>query len=200
MPTNRLILCHPLLLALSLYQHQASFGLMMRSLLSLSRLQHYFKCTKIETLRPKRNMPQEQASLDFVCASSLLSSYTDFCWLDPRFEGLYPRIPPCFYHYWSQWLFAFPLVLLCRLYIWGFIVPQVFLSPFLHCVDSSLLTQENPIFRGLERWLSGLDDWLLFQRSWFQIPATTWWLTTICNWIRCPLLVCQKTATVYSYT
>jgi hypothetical protein len=42
--------------------------------------------------------------------------------------------------------------------------------------------------------------WLLFQRPPVQFPATTWWLTTICNGIRCPLLVCLKTATVYSYT
>jgi hypothetical protein len=31
----------------------------------------------------------------------------------------------------------------------------------------------------------------------FKSPATTWWLTTICNGIRCPLLVCLKVATVY---
>jgi hypothetical protein len=30
-----------------------------------------------------------------------------------------------------------------------------------------------------------------------QIPATTWWLTTICNEIGCLLLMCLKTATVY---
>jgi hypothetical protein len=42
------------------------------------------------------------------------------------------------------------------------------------------------------------EHWLLFQRSWVQIPATTWWLTTICNGIRSPLLVCLKMATVYS--
>jgi hypothetical protein len=35
------------------------------------------------------------------------------------------------------------------------------------------------------------------QRSWIQIPATTWWLTTICNEIWCPLLGCLKTATVH---
>jgi hypothetical protein len=34
-------------------------------------------------------------------------------------------------------------------------------------------------------------------RSWVQIPATTWWLTTICNEIWRPLLVCLKSATVY---
>jgi hypothetical protein len=32
-----------------------------------------------------------------------------------------------------------------------------------------------------------------------SIPPTMWWLTTICNGIRCPLLVCLKTVTVYSY-
>jgi hypothetical protein len=38
---------------------------------------------------------------------------------------------------------------------------------------------------------------LTAQRSWVQILATTWWLTTICNEIWLPLLECQKTATVY---
>ena len=37
----------------------------------------------------------------------------------------------------------------------------------------------------------------LFQRSWFQIPAITGWLTTIRNETWCPFLVCLKTATVY---
>jgi hypothetical protein len=32
-----------------------------------------------------------------------------------------------------------------------------------------------------------------------SFPATTWWLTNICNGIWCPLLVCLKTATVYSH-
>ena len=52
---------------------------------------------------------------------------------------------------------------------------------------------------GLERWLRGSEHWLLFQRSWVQFPATTWWLTAICNEIWCPLLVCLKTVTVYSH-
>jgi hypothetical protein len=43
----------------------------------------------------------------------------------------------------------------------------------------------------------GKSTRLLFRRSRVQIPATTWWLTTICNEIWCPLLVCLKTATVY---
>jgi hypothetical protein len=37
----------------------------------------------------------------------------------------------------------------------------------------------------------------LFRRPWVQIPATTWWLTTTCNEIWLPLLVCLKIATVY---
>ena len=41
---------------------------------------------------------------------------------------------------------------------------------------------------------------LLFQRSWVQFPATTWWLTTICNKIWRPLLECLKAATVYLHT
>ena len=58
---------------------------------------------------------------------------------------------------------------------------------------------------GLEKnWFSGWrdgsavksTDWL-FRRSRVQIPATTWWLTTIHNEIWCPLLGCLKTATVY---
>jgi hypothetical protein len=32
-----------------------------------------------------------------------------------------------------------------------------------------------------------------------EISAITWWLTTICHGILCPLLVCLKTTTVYSY-
>jgi len=52
--------------------------------------------------------------------------------------------------------------------------------------------------QGLERWLSGKEHRLLFQRSWVQFPATTWWLTAICNEIWWPFLVCL-TATVYSH-
>jgi hypothetical protein len=43
----------------------------------------------------------------------------------------------------------------------------------------------------------GKSTRLLFWRSRVQIPATTWWLTTIPNEIWCPLLECLKTATVY---
>jgi hypothetical protein len=31
------------------------------------------------------------------------------------------------------------------------------------------------------------------------LSSTTWWLATICNRIRCPLLVCLKKASVFSY-
>jgi hypothetical protein len=34
---------------------------------------------------------------------------------------------------------------------------------------------------GLERQLSGYEHQLLFQRTLVQVPATTWWITTICN-------------------
>jgi hypothetical protein len=43
----------------------------------------------------------------------------------------------------------------------------------------------------------GKSTRLLFRRSGVQIPATTWWLTTIRNEIWCLLLGCLKTATVY---
>jgi hypothetical protein len=43
----------------------------------------------------------------------------------------------------------------------------------------------------------GKSTRLLFRRSGVQIPATTWWLTTIRNKIWRPLLECLKTATVY---
>jgi hypothetical protein len=42
-----------------------------------------------------------------------------------------------------------------------------------------------------------MEHWLLFLRSWVQIPPTKWWLTTIRNEIWRLLLVCLKTATVY---
>jgi hypothetical protein len=34
---------------------------------------------------------------------------------------------------------------------------------------------------GLERWLSGKEYWLLFERIWVQFPTPTWQLTTVCN-------------------
>jgi hypothetical protein len=55
-------------------------------------------------------------------------------------------------------------------------------------------------FITLRGWWDGSEGKstrLLFWRSRVQIPATTWWLTTICNEISRPLLVFLKTATVY---
>ena len=46
---------------------------------------------------------------------------------------------------------------------------------------------------GLERHL-GAD---CSSESWVQIPATTWWLSTICHELWLPLLECLKTTTVY---
>jgi hypothetical protein len=43
----------------------------------------------------------------------------------------------------------------------------------------------------------GRSTRLLFRRSGVQIPATTWWLTTMRNEIWLPLLECLRTATVY---
>jgi hypothetical protein len=43
----------------------------------------------------------------------------------------------------------------------------------------------------------GKSTRLLFRRFRVQIPATTWWLTTIRNEIWLPLLEYVKTATVY---
>jgi hypothetical protein len=56
------------------------------------------------------------------------------------------------------------------------------------------------IFKILSGWWDGSvgkSTRLLFRRSRVQIPATKWWLTTICNKIWRPLLECLKTATVY---
>jgi hypothetical protein len=56
-------------------------------------------------------------------------------------------------------------------------------------------------YHGLRNLIKGWRDGstvkstrLLFLRSRVQFPATTWWLTTICNGIWCPLLVCLRTA------
>jgi hypothetical protein len=40
---------------------------------------------------------------------------------------------------------------------------------------------------------------MVFQRPRVQIPATTWWLTTICYGIGCLFLVWLKTARIYIY-
>jgi hypothetical protein len=51
-----------------------------------------------------------------------------------------------------------------------------------------LNTERSYRAREMAQWLRALTA--------LQFPATTWWLTTICNGIQCPLLVCLKTATV----
>jgi hypothetical protein len=54
-------------------------------------------------------------------------------------------------------------------------------------------------------WAAEMAQWLIAviflpKVSWVQFPTTIWWLRTTCNGIWCPLLVCLKTAIVYSYT
>jgi hypothetical protein len=58
------------------------------------------------------------------------------------------------------------------------------------CVKDNSYHIHQDCIIGLERWLSAQEHWLFFQRSWVQFPATTWWLTTICNGVWYPLLVC----------
>jgi hypothetical protein len=73
----------------------------------------------------------------------------------------------------------------CR--FWGFERrPHALL---LSCFPSSVFLHlfHYKKIQGLERWRSSKEHRLLFQRSWVQFPATTWWLTTICNGIWCPL-------------
>jgi hypothetical protein len=70
--------------------------------------------------------------------------------------------------------------------------------PYLECVDPVHFSLKRKFMAG--EMVQQLRAWLFFQRSWVQFPATTWWLTTICNGIWCPLLVCLKIATVYSCT
>jgi hypothetical protein len=65
-------------------------------------------------------------------------------------------------------------------------------------VPGQLGYTENVVSKNIKNKIK--RHWLLFQRSWVQFPATTWWLTTICSRVWCPLLVCLKTPTVYSHT
>jgi hypothetical protein len=64
----------------------------------------------------------------------------------------------------------------------------------------SVLYQALTVQQGAVEMAQCSEHWLLFQRSWVQLPATTWWLTAICDGIWCLLLVCLQTATMYSYT
>lgn len=54
----------------------------------------------------------------------------------------------------------------------------------------------NKSVPGLVRWLSGYNPWLLFQSSYIQFSATTWWLTTIYNGT---LFWCTGIHAKYSY-
>jgi hypothetical protein len=58
-------------------------------------------------------------------------------------------------------------------------------------------SRERIAHRGWWDGSVGKSTWLLYRRSRVQIPATTWWLTTIRNEIWFPLLECLKTATMY---
>lgn len=50
---------------------------------------------------------------------------------------------------------------------------------------------------GLERWLSGTEYWLIFQRTWVRVPEPMWQLTAIFNsssrMICCSLLAAMGT-------
>jgi hypothetical protein len=122
----------------------------------------------------------------------------------------YPLVPCCLFFFflriqwvslevftgaWTpyQWLSHWRKCLLFLPSAWVLVVDNTLWNWNRVC----LLLEE---YLGLERWLSSEEHWLPFQRSWVQIPATTWWLTTICNEIWCSLLVCPKrTMVVYSY-
>jgi hypothetical protein len=68
-------------------------------------------------------------------------------------------------------------------------------------VGSRIATQRNPVSTGqnnnnkINKIISKLREGVAS-----QFPATIRWLTTICDGLWRPLLVCLKTATVYSYT
>ena len=64
------------------------------------------------------------------------------------------------------------------------------------------LIVENCLSKYGQQGAGDMAQWLRALTVFPEVPefnsqATTWWLTTICNRIRCPLLVCLKTVTVY---
>jgi hypothetical protein len=80
------------------------------------------------------------------------------------------------------------------------------ISPALFSIalQKGLMAKSTTYVIKCQKWIWGWWDGsvgkstrLLFRRSGVQIPATSWWLTTICNKIWLPLLECLKTATVY---
>ena len=85
-----------------------------------------------------------------------------------------------------------PYVLLSRLQCMEY---KCGIVAILHCLGN-VNTQKL----GWRNGSAAKEHWLLSQRSWVQFPATTWWLTTICNGIQCPHLVHLKRGTVYSHT
>jgi len=68
---------------------------------------------------------------------------------------------------------------------------------FLVCVIVGIKTQISRLERWMAQRLRALDALSDFLSS---ILINHGWLTTIGNVVCCPLLVCLKTATVYSYT
>ena len=58
-------------------------------------------------------------------------------------------------------------------------------QPYLSSILRQVKKKKKKVCVG---WRDGsvVKCWLLFQRSWVQFPAITWWLTAICNEIWCP--------------
>ena len=81
----------------------------------------------------------------------------------------------CPLYFSLSWMF-----ILWRLVLWILVKPVSPIQLYTISLSPFLLACNSPAF-GLERWLSSYEHWVLFWRSWVQIPATTWWLTTICN-------------------
>jgi hypothetical protein len=105
----------------------------------------------------------------------------------------------------DEGFFANPMLVLVRLTLpsWaplvGTLRTQVDLMHVLRHLSSP---RQNLFILKIKNWAGedgsvGKSTRLLFRRSEVQIPATTWWLTTIRNEIWLPLLECLKIATVY---
>jgi hypothetical protein len=43
-----------------------------------------------------------------------------------------------------------------------------------------MLFEKLPSRLEMAQWFR---EWMLFQKTWTPLPASTWWLTTICNFI-----------------
>jgi hypothetical protein len=88
------------------------------------------------------------------------------------------------------------------------IIPKMF--PLLYSTPSYPMWIKHPCAAAFRYLLKNGLDWAReMAQQWkaltvlpevlSSISTTTWWLTTICNRIGCPLLVCLKPLTVYSY-